>query len=490
MGGSPACTSQFRKCGTAFHFICASGTVVLRLALRLKTPPGKSLRADLRDTLVLAGPIVLNQVGHMSMGLVDTLVAGRISTTALAGLGLAANFFWTFTSICIGCLLALDTYFAQAVGAGDYKGLSHYFRQSFWSCAFVALVSGVCVVLGTGLYIHFAPSSAMRAAFATYMWNIIWCVPSVFLYVVMLRYWQARHRVMPFTIIILAANALNLLACFGFGLGKWGLPRLGIQGIALATVICRYAMLLAAFLFTWSQLRPRSIRLGAIDWLVQRQFLHLGLPAAGHTALEIGAFTIATFVAGALGAAPLAAHHVSLMMAAFTFMFPLGFSAAAAVRVGMFIGAGEPERARRAGWMCIAISVSVMSCFALGYLAIPRALLSCFTQDPAVIDIGVKILMLVAIFQIADGTQVSTTGALRGLGNTRAAMIANLIGHYPIGLALGLVLCFGFHLGAVGLWTGLAAGLISVALLLVRQWRLQTLDVAALKPVIAGAVVH
>jgi MATE family multidrug resistance protein len=126
-----------------------------------------------------------------------------------------------------------------------------------------------------------------------------------------------------------------------------------------------------------------------------------------------------------------------------------------------------------------------MSCFAVGYLAFPRFLLRCFTSDPAVIDVGVKILVLVALFQIADGTQVSTTGALRGLGNTRAAMIANLIGHYPIGLALGLVLCFIFKFGIVGLWTGLAAGLVSVALMLVRAWVSHTRNIEELKSVVA-----
>jgi len=175
---------------------------------------------------------------------------------------------------------------------------------------------------------------------------------------------------------------------------------------------------------------------------------------------------------------------VSLMMAPFTFMFPLGSYYAAAVRVGTFVGAGQPDHARVAGWLCIGVSVTVMSCFALGYLCFPRALLGFFTQDPAVIHIGTKILILVAIFQIADGTQVSTTGALRGLGNTRAAMIANLIGHYPIGLALGLVLCFGFSLGVVGLWTGLAAGLISVGTLLLRAWRNATRDLSLLQPLV------
>jgi MATE family multidrug resistance protein len=284
-------------------------------------------------------------------------------------------------------------------------------------------------------------------------------------------------------VIILSANALNLVACSALGLGKWGFPRLEVRGIAWATVISRYAMLLAAVIFTWWQLKPARLRLPALNRTVQGQFFRLGLPAAGHTALEIGAFTIATFVVGTLGNVPLAAHHVCLMMAAFTFMFPLGFASAAAVRVGNFIGGGEPERARVAGWLSIGVSVTVMSGFALVYLFSPRTLLACFTRDAAVTEVGVKILVLVALFQIADGTQVSTTGALRGLGNTRAAMIANLIGHYPIGLSTGLLLCFGASLGVVGLWAGLACGLVAVAVMLVRAWWRLTRDPSALLPV-------
>jgi MATE family multidrug resistance protein len=238
--------------------------------------------------------------------------------------------------------------------------------------------------------------------------------------------------------------------------------------------------------FTWHQLGLRALRLPRLDLAVQRELFRLGLPAAGHTALEIGAFTLVTFVVGAFGAAPLAAHHACLIMAAFTFMFPLGFGSAAAVRVGTFIGAGQPKHARIAGWLCIGIAVAVMSCFAVGYLAFPRFLLRCFTDDPVVIDIGAKILLLVALFQIADGAQVSTTGALRGLGNTQAAMIANLIGHYPIGLALGLILCFMFKFGVVGLWVGLAMGLIAVALMLVRAWVSHTRNLEELKPVVGG----
>jgi MATE family multidrug resistance protein len=452
----------------------------------MKNGPEICLRKELRDTLKLAGPIVLNQVGHVSVGLVDTLVAGRISTTTLAGLGLAANVFWTFTSICIGCLLALDTYFSQSVGARDDLGLARYFGQSFWLAGFMTLLAGAAIAVGAFVYVHLTPPSPMAEAFALYTRRILWCLPGIFFYVIMLRYWQARQVVLPFTIIVLSANVLNLVACLGFGLGKWGFPRFGVEGIALSTVICRYVMLAAAALYTWRQLKPPVLKLPRLDWKVQRQFVSLGLPSASHTGLEIGAFAIATFVAGALGSASLAAHHVSLIMASFTFMFPLGFSSAAAVRVGMFVGAGEPERARVAGWLCIGISVLVMGGFALGYAAMPRQLLGLFTQDQEVVGIGARILLLVALFQVADGTQVSTTGALRGLGNTRSALIANLVGHYPIGLLLGLVLCFGFRLGVVGLWTGLAAGLITVGAILVLKWRTSTSDMSRLKPVLCA----
>jgi MATE family multidrug resistance protein len=445
-----------------------------------------SVRTELRDTLKLAGPIVVSQVGHMSMALVDTMVAGRISTVAQAGLGLAATFYWTFTSICAGCLLALDTYFSQAVGAKDERSLSQYLGQSFWTCGMVALVSAVVIVVGHVAYVTCTAANETREAFTTYMQNVIWSLPGIFLFVVLQRYWQARRRVMAITIMIVAANLLNFFGCLALGLGYWGFPRMGVQGLALATVVCRYLMLIAAIVFTIRALRPASLRLPRLDWSIQREFFRLGLPAGSHTALEIGAFTIATFVVAKLGAIPLAAHHISLVMASFTFMFPLGFSAAAAVRVGMFMGAGEPERARWAGWLCIIVSMTVMSCFALGYLLFPRQVLGWFTQDQAVVEVGAKILFLVALFQIADGTQVSTTGALRGLGNTRAAMFANLIGHYPIGLALGFALCFGFGFGVVGLWAGLAFGLGSVAVMLLRAWLVLTRNISALRPVLSG----
>jgi MATE family multidrug resistance protein len=135
-----------------------------------------------------------------------------------------------------------------------------------------------------------------------------------------------------------------------------------------------------------------------------------------------------------------------------------------------------------AGWLCIGLSVAAMSLCALAYLLFPRTMLGWFSKDPAVLELGTRILAIVALFQIADGIQISTAGALRGAGNTRSSMLANLIGHYPIGLLLGLCLCFLTTWGVVGMWIGLAAGLVSVALILLRVWWLTARDPEKLKP--------
>ena len=435
------------------------------------TTAAATWRTELRPTLVLAGPIVLAQVAHMSMGVVDTLVAGRIGTVALAGLGLAANFFWTFTHVCVGGLMALDTFFAQSVGARDERGLARYFAQSFWLCAAVTVLSAVVLFLGNWLYVSVAAPSPTREAFGIYLRNVIWCLPAIYFFFALQRYWQARQRVVAFMAFTVLANGLNLLVNLALGLGWWGFPRLEVQGLALASVASRYALLVAGIAYTAWRMRGFSLWLPRIDREVQRRFLGLGLPAAGQAASEVGVFVIATFLMGVFSTVALAAHHVCLIMAAFTFMFPMGLSAAAAVRVGTFVGAGQPARARLAGWLCIGLSMLVMAGFAAGYVVFPRTLLGWFSDDPEVLAIGAKILLVVALFQVADGTQVSATGALRGWGNTRAAMIANLIGHYPIGLVLGLVLGFGLGWGAVGVWVGLAAGLIAVAVMVLWVWR-------------------
>jgi MATE family multidrug resistance protein len=200
------------------------------------------------------------------------------------------------------------------------------------------------------------------------------------------------------------------------------------------------------------------------------QLLRLGFPAAMQMVLEVGVFALATTLAARLPAEALAAHQIVLNIASLTFMVPLGVGSATAVLVGQALGRGEQAGAVTTGWRGFQLGVGFMAISGLAFLLFPGPLLGCYTHDPGVIRIGRSILLLAAFFQLADGTQVVGTGALRGLGDTRAPMIANLCGHWFVGLPLGVWLCFGLRYGLAGLWVGLATGLIVVAAALLWRW--------------------
>jgi MATE family multidrug resistance protein len=187
--------------------------------------------------------------------------------------------------------------------------------------------------------------------------------------------------------------------------------------------------------------------------------------------MEVGAWNLATFSAGWLSPAALATHQIVLNYASLTYMVPLGISAAAAVSVGHAVGAGDAARVRRAGWLALALGAGFMLLAAVVFLVAPRPLIALYTTNPEVMAVGSSLLALAAAFQIFDAIQTVSTGALRGLGETRVPMLANFCGYWLLGLPLGLTLCFALHWGIYGLWIGLTVALVFVAAWLLRRWR-------------------
>jgi multidrug resistance protein, MATE family len=201
-----------------------------------------------------------------------------------------------------------------------------------------------------------------------------------------------------------------------------------------------------------------------------RRLLVLGLPAAAHLTFEVGVFSAATALAGRLPPESLAAHHIALNIASVVFMVPLGVSAAAAVLVGQHVGRGDGDGARRAGWAAIVVVLGFMTASAAAFLTMPAGFIRLYTAEAAVIAIGSQLLGVAATFQLFDGLQVATTGALRGLGETRVPMFISLVGYWVSGLPLGWWLCFRAGYGVIGLWLGLAVSLCFVGTALLALW--------------------
>jgi MATE family multidrug resistance protein len=223
----------------------------------------------------------------------------------------------------------------------------------------------------------------------------------------------------------------------------------------------------------WRLSRERG-RAPSARWRVEvrrlRRLAELGLPAALQLTLEIGVFATATALIGRLHPRALASHQIALHLASITFMVPLGIASAGAVRVGHAVGRRDAEGVRRAGWTALLLGAAFMSAAALAFVAVPRKLLGLFTSDAGVVETGVVLLLVAALFQLFDGVQVVGTGILRGLGDTRTAMVSNLAAHWFFGLPIGYALCFPLGWGVVGLWIGLSIGLIAVAIVLLAVW--------------------
>jgi len=307
-----------------------------------------------------------------------------------------------------------------------------------------------------------------------YLDILAWSLPPLLLYTTFRRYLQALSRVTPVAIALVTANLVNLGGNWVLIHGHLGFPALGVAGSAWATVVARVYM--AAFLLAaivWGE-RQRGTGLFEAERRLEvdrlRRLFRLGLPAALQLTLEVGVFAAATALAARLEAFALAAHQIALTAASITFMVPLGIASAGAVRVGQAVGRRDPHGAGAAGWAAIIFGGAFMLAAGLAFVIAPRAIVSPFTNDAAVIATAMRLLLVAAAFQLFDGLQVVTTGVMRGLGDTRTPMLCHLLGLWGLGLPLGWALAFPAGLGIVGMWIGLSAGLIAVGGVLVGVW--------------------
>jgi MATE family multidrug resistance protein len=424
--------------------------------------------------LELALPVIAAEVGWVVMGVVDTKMVGGLGPAAIGAVGTGTILYMTLMMPGFGTLLALDTFVAQSYGAGRIDECHRWLLAGLQLAALLTVVLTGLAWLGVVLLPLLGLHPEVLAELRPYMTHLIWSTPPLLAYVVFRRYLQAINVVGPVVAALVAANLVNVAVNWLLIDGHLGAPALGVVGAAYATVFSRVA--LAASLLVMIVRRERRRPSGlhdvpfAIDWPRMKSLLALGLPAAGQILLEVGVFAAASALAGRISPAAVAAHTIVLNVIGLIFMAPYGIGTAAAVRVGHAVGRRDPHGARVSGWTAVALATVVMGAAALLFLLGPRPLLRQFTADAGVIEVGAGLLFIAAVFQLFDGMQTVTTGALRGLGNTHLPMFVNLIGHWAIGLPLAYYLCFGRGWGVHGLWTGLALGLILIGAVLLGVW--------------------
>jgi multidrug resistance protein, MATE family len=440
-----------------------------------------SIRSQIRPVLTLALPLILAELGWMSMGIVDTIMVGHTANPALAisAVALGQVLYNTIAFGIAGVLLGLDTYLAQSHGAGRFDEANRWLLHGLILAAGLAATLILIIVWAPAVMLRLPIDRDVLTSSVSFLGSLNYGTPALFLYFTLRRYLQAFNHVRPIAWALVTANLINVvgnwLLIFGHTWGILKIPALGVTGAGLATSVSRCYLALFLIIALWRIERRHHYGLASMARHFEptriRRLALLGAPAGGQIFVEIAIFGLVTFLIGTMGRLPLSGHEIALNCASFTFMVPYAISAAGAVRVGQAIGRKAPHEAASAGWAAIVLGAGAMACFSAILLTLPHAIAHSFTGDPAVIAATIPLLLVAAIFQFFDGLQITATGALRGAGNTHAGLIVQIIGYWIIGLPIGYLIAFRRHRGAVGLWLGLCAGLIVAGIALAFIWR-------------------
>jgi MATE family multidrug resistance protein len=440
---------------------------------------GRALRVpstrEIRDVARLAAPIVVVQVGLMLLGVVDAAIVGRYSAQGLAAVALGNVYFNSIVTLGQGTLLALDPLVAQAVGAKDHEAIERSLQRGLVLCAAITLPLSLLLIPGEWLLTPLRQPGDVVPLAAGYARA---CIPGVLPYLTFIalrQTVQAFALVRPVVLAVLVANVANVFLDWALVFGRFGFPEMGAVGSGWATTICRWLMAIMLFWGCRHALVPFLRHWSRADLALRPlwRMVRLGFPIGLQLWIEFTAFSVALLLVGLLGTVPLAGHQIALMLAALTYMVPLGVAAAAAVLVGHAIGRGDPDAARREASAALACGIGFMSVTAILLISFAPWLARVFTADPGILNAAAALIPIAGVFQVFDGIQGVSGGILRGAGDTRVPMWSNLAGYAMVGLPLGAWLCFGAGWGAPGIWWGLVAGLAAVAALL--GWRVHVI---------------
>lgn len=435
------------------------------------------LKSELHKLWRLAWPILVGQLAYVGMAVVDVAMAGHASAQDLAGVSLGVSIWNMLIITMMGLLMAVNPVVAHQVGSGDLSQVPHVVRQALWKALAVGLLSAAAANLAARLFQHMTLEPYVRDLATDFVWITSLSMPLFACYRVLYGYSTSINQTKPLMVIALLSLGLNIVVNSLLVFGTLGFPRLGGLGCAWATLVTVAFNLLALL---WWMRRASPYRatwpLGQYEaphWPQIKSLLKLGLPIGITYFAETSAFSLIALLIAEFGSTQMAAHQIALNFTSLVFMVPLSLGLALLTRVGQSLGAGDPVLARYQAWVGVALGLgfAVVSATLMALLSQPIA--RAYTSDAAVIALTAQLLMLAAIFQLSDSTQVVASCAIRGYKVTRAPMVIHLTAFWVFSLPLGYVLGLAptwapwaptQPMAAQGFWIALVLGLTIAAL--------------------------
>jgi len=440
-------------------------------------------RIELIETIKLALPIALTQLGQVAMMTSDLALLGRLGNHVVAASALAHTVLFVAFIVGMGIVSAVSPLASQAFGARQPRMVRRALRSGLWAATLLGAPLTVSQFYGEEMLLALGQTPEAATLASSYLMGLAWCMVPAWWFIALRGFMQSVNRPEPGLWITLAAIPANAVLAYALIYGEFGLPRLEMLGAGLATTIVNLGMCIAGVWVCYACRPFKKYRvLGRFwrpDWRLFGRLFAVGAPISGTMLMEYGVFAAAALLMGWFGTTALAAHQIAITVASIMFMVPFGVSMAATVRVGHAAGRRDSEATRRAGMAAIVLGMGFMAAMtlivALARNVIPLLFLGFGTPaTDGTLQLAAILLAVGASFFIADGVQTVAAGALRGLNDTRMPLLFAAVCFWAIGFSACWGLGFTLGYGPTGIWIGLSIGLMVYAVLLIRRFHLLT----------------
>ena len=430
----------------------------------------KNIKEEISKTIQLAYPVIIGQLGIIMMGVVDSIMVGRLGSVPLAAASLGNSLIFIILIVGIGCSIVISPLVAILVGGKRYTECGVYFRQSLFVNVLLSFAMIAVIFIGVNFIYKLNQPPEVIELTVVYMSIVGLSALPLMIYQTYKQFIEGLSIMKPAMVIAILANIINAFANWVLIFGELGFPKLGLAGAAWATFSSRIFMALAIMIYVMKNEKFKqfdvTFHFRGINFPIIKKILRLGLPSGFQYFFEVGAFSFAVIMIGWIGANELAAHQIAINLASISFMAVLGISQAASIRVGNAMGEQNIAKIRKAGFTGIALGASIMSLAGISFILLNNFLPTLYIDDEAVISIASRLIIIAALFQLSDGTQAVGIGVLRGLTDVKGPTLITFVAYWIISLPIAYILAFNFNLGVDGVWIGLLIGLTASALML------------------------
>lgn len=436
-----------------------------------------SISSEVRKLIMIAWPVILSQLGHISVGVADSMMLGQLGSIELAASTVGLSVFIPFMMLGIGVSYGLSPLIAKADGENNAQRISTILKHGFvLNIGFGAMLSVILWYGSSMLKFLNQPAEIIDFTIIYFQWLAASMFP-LMLYQALKQFAEGLGITRPAMFISISANLLNIFLNYLFIFGKLGMPAMGVEGAAMTTFVSRIYMAIALLLYIrWNQQFAQYMNLLKNTVFQWKEFLSLSkvsFPIGTQLSFESGAFGFAAIMAGWLGTKEIAAHQIALNLSSVTYMAATGLASAATVRVGYSYGKKAPELVHLVGKTALGMVFAFMLCNAVLFMMFRSWMPGLYISNEEIITMASSLLLITAFFQLSDGLQCVSLGILRGLGDVKLPTVIALIAYWVIGLPVGYFLAFKQGIGLVGIWYGFLIGLSIAAVLLIYRFRLR-----------------